>query len=109
MEAICEISRILLQSLDKQESLKVFLHEEEGCSLEVQTDTKSPYLIFEADITSKEGNKHIGSIISIWLVQPEGECVEIFCGDLPKWHRGLKIEIELSAVIAEGGTMKIVK
>lgn len=109
MEAICEVSRILLQSLDKQESLKVFFHEEEGCALEVQTDTKSPYLIFESDITSKEGNKYIGSIISIWLVQPEGECVEIFCGDLPKWHRGLKVEIELSVVIAEGGTMKIVK
>jgi hypothetical protein len=109
MEAICEISRALLQSLNQKEDLEIFFHEEEGCALEVQTDTKSPYLIFEADIVSKENNKYIGSIISIWLVQPEGECVEVFCGDLPKWHRGLRVEINLSSVLAESGTMKIVK
>lgn len=106
MEKICETSRSLLADLNEKPELTIFFHEEEGSFLEVKTGIKSPYLIFEIDVDAKFNKEYSGVISDIWLVQEDGECFEIFFDTLPKWHRGLKVEVGLFPVLAEGGVLK---
>lgn len=104
-ERFCETVSAMLAAIDKDASLSIFLHEKEGNTIEVKTATQSPFIQFEIEMSSDDNNVVTGKIVDIWLLQPDDEPVEIYCGDLATWHRGLMVEVRFSEIIAEGGKM----
>lgn len=95
----------MLAKLNESPSLEIFLHEKEGCTIEVQTALISPYVLIEVEIDSEENGLIKGRIVDVWLSQPDSDATDLYCGDLRNWQRTTEVEIRLKEIQAEGGTM----
>jgi hypothetical protein len=95
----------MLVTLNESNSLNIFLHEKEGCIIEVQTSLVSPYVLIEVEIESETNGLIKGKIVDIWASQPDSDATEIYCNDLRNWQRTSIVEISLKPIQAEGGKM----
>ena len=92
----------MLSVINKSTSLSIFVHNEGSNTIEVQTAINSPYLLFEIEIQSRNGEVISGEILYVWLSQPVSE---LFQCDLQSWCSGLEVILNLKSVKNKNGIM----